>query len=473
MTTGSEAGGTFSARQGAAAPTGAAAREPRISGVGILTADRPALLERALTSYLEHAQRYRPQLEHVVFDDSKDVAGRHASLEIARRLGQKFQARVRFCGHVERRIFASRLAALAPVARESLTFALVQEVGYTLGQNRNALLLDSVGELFFCADDDTVCRMATPPAPDAALRFSAGVDPADFWCFPSFVDACQAAGLVDRDLLAAHETLLGRTVRELLPSGAALDPLPGGRVAVTVNGLLGDCAWGSPFGLWHVPMGYLAFRGPSLDRLVASDDGYRQALRSRQVLRVTSSPVLADASFSMLTFWGLDNRELLPPNVPVNRGQDLVFGQVLSACAPGAVFGHVPLALVHEPVPPRRFWDREVMRSAGGVDLCRVLIEAIALNEAAPGDMAGPERLRALGQHLTRLADLPDRPLGELLAERLRSANRRFEQELDGTGRPRRAGGQPVRRGRRPVLRAGAGLRGEAGLLDSARPQVD
>jgi hypothetical protein len=59
-----------------------------------------------------------------------------------------------------------------------------------------------------------------------------------------------------------------------------------------------------------------------------------------------------------------------------------------------------------------------------------VLIEAIALSEAAPRDMAGPERLQALGQHLTRLANLSDLSLGELLTERLRSANRRFEQEL-------------------------------------------
>ena len=74
--------------------------------------------------------------------------------------------------------------------------------------------------------------------------------------------------------------------------------------------------------------------------------------------------MLSDASFSMLTFWGLDNRDLLPPNVPLNRGQDLVFGQLLWKCFGNAVFGHVPLAVVHDPVPPRRFWDGEILRSA-------------------------------------------------------------------------------------------------------------
>ncbi len=412
-----------------------------IAGVGILTADRPALLERALTSYLESSRRHGRQVEFVVFDDSKEAAGRRASLEITRRLGQTSGVAVRFCGHAERRAFVTRLAEVSRLPPEVLAYALLLESGYTVGQNRNALLLDSAGELFFCADDDTVCRMAPPPAPDAALGLSAGTDPADFWCFPSFDAACAAAGFVDRDLLATHETLLGNAVTELLPAGAhaprggnvqdvALARLRRGVVAVTVNGLLGDCAWGTPFGLWHVPMGYLAFQGPSLDRLTASDEQYRQTMCSRQVLRITPSPVLADASFSMLTFWGLDNRELLPPHVPVNRGQDLVFGQVLSTCCLAAVFGHVPLALVHDPVPPRRFWNGEVIRSAAGVDLCRVLTEAIALCEFPHEEGAAAGRLRALGGHLARLADLPGRALGELLTERLRSVNRRFEREL-------------------------------------------
>ncbi len=411
-----------------------------ISGVAILTADRPELLERALASYVENARSHRRRVEFVVFDDSKKTASPRASFDVVRRLGQKSGAAIRFCGRAERTAFAMRLADTARLPPEVLAYALLLDGGYTLGANRNAVLLDSVGELFFCADDDTVCRASRSPAPEAPPRLSAGIDPADFWCFPSFDEACMAAGFVDCDLLATHETLLGNAVSALLPAGAEASPgslqdvavarFRRGVVAVTVNGLLGDCAWGPPFGLWHVPLGYLAFRGPSLDRLAATDERYRQAVRSRQVLRVTASPVLADASFSMLTFWGFDNRELLPPNVPVNRGQDLVFGQVLSTCFPTAVFGHVPLALVHDPVPRRRFWNGEVIRSAAGVDLCRVLIEAIALCEFPPDEIGAAARLRFLGEHLARLADLPGRALGEVLTERLRFTNRRFEGEL-------------------------------------------
>src|SRR5262249_31384562 len=59
-----------------------------ISGVGILTADRPALLGRGLNSYIKNAAKHLRQVEYVVFDDSKDAANRHASLEVARALAR-------------------------------------------------------------------------------------------------------------------------------------------------------------------------------------------------------------------------------------------------------------------------------------------------------------------------------------------------------------------------------------------------
>jgi hypothetical protein len=177
-------------------------------------------------------------------------------------------------------------------------------------------------------------------------------------------------------------------------------------------------------------MGYLAFEGPSLERLARSEASYRAAIQSRQLLRVTASPALADASFSMLTFCGLDNRELLPPNLPSQRGQDLVFGQILWRCFVDAVFGHVPFALVHDPAPARKFWPGELTRSAAGIDLCRLTIEAIGLLEFRPEEIAPPDRLQALGRHLVRLAELPGKTLGEILTEGLRESNRRFERAI-------------------------------------------
>lgn len=403
------------------------------------------LLERALRSYIAHTSGNRRGLEYIVFDDSKDAGAQRASLEVARKIRQQFNVEVRFAGCEERSAYMRRMRDCSGVCAEVLKHALLLTNGYTLGQNRNALLLDSVGELFLCADDDTICDPAVwPGAQEDALRLCAGEDPADFWCFRDFTEARESVRFVEVDLLEVHERLLGKNVGELNP-GSALGTLgdapealqlserigrSGATVRITLNGLLGDCAWGSPFGLWHAPMGYLAFEGASLQRLLSSEQFYREVILSRQLLRITTCQVLADVSFSMLTFWGLDNRQMLPPNLPNHRGQDLVFGQILWRCFNDVVYGHVPLALVHDPIPPRRFWAGEMTRSAAGIDLCRLLIEAIGLCEFQEHEVTPSERLRALGKHLASLERCPAKALRERLKERLHESNLRFERKM-------------------------------------------
>jgi hypothetical protein len=164
--------------------------------------------------------------------------------------------------------------------------------------------------------------------------------------------------------------------------------------------------------------------------LISSEDLYQQALLSRQLLRVTTSEMLSDFAFSMLTFCGLDNCEMLPPNPPKQRGQDLVFGQILLKCFPGAVSGHVPVALGHEPIPPRKFWPGEITRSAAGVDLCRLIIEAVSDCEFQPGEITAGQRLQALGHHFLRIARLPDKSLAKFFERRLYESNRHFAQKI-------------------------------------------
>jgi hypothetical protein len=420
--------------------------------IGIMTADRPALLERALTSYIKTNQGNRNDVEYIVYDDSKGSAASQASFEVARKLQRQFDLPIRFAGIHERTRYAQQLGECANVAPEILEYALLVAQGYTLGQNRNALLLDSVGSMVFCADDDTIGAPVNPLRKTKdELQLCSGADPAEFWCFRNSSEARTVERLNEElDLLQAHERLLGRSAAEITFNDAVESSRAGQHsedlmarirnrrsvVRITLNGLLGDCAWGTPFGLWHEPMGYLAFSGESLERLTASEDFYRQATQSRQLLRATSGPVLGDASFSMLTFWGLDNRELLPPNPPTHRGQDLIFGQILWKCFGDSLFGHVPMALIHDPIPSRKFWPGEMTRSAAGVDLCRVMLETIKLCPFVGCPNTPEDRLKILGQHLRHLGGLPGEALGEQLMECLRESNRRFTCSLTDRSAP-------------------------------------
>lgn len=417
-------------------------RQLLIGQVGILTANRPLLLKRALESYIANVTRDR-EIEYVVFDDSKDAAGRSASLEIARAARRRYNVPVRFAGYEERAAYARRLCEYTGENLAVLTRGLLLEDGYTLGQNRNALILDSAGAACFFADDDTLCTPVLPPViENEKLSITSGEDPSDYWCFTSLNEARAASGIFAGDVLAAHEKLLGRNVGEAEGRLAAGSAAKSGnkhqgagdaprKVRITFNGLVGDCGWGAPFGLWHGPMGYLGFSGASLQRLTRSDGFYRQAILSRQLLRVAACERIADFSFSMLTFCAMDNREILPPNAPRQRGQDLVFGQTLLKCIKRAAAGHVPFALGHDPLPRRRFWPGEITRSAAGVDLCRLFIETVWDCEFPAGEFTENQRMQALGRHFLRIAGLAETSLAEFFRRRLHESNGRFRQQIN------------------------------------------
>ena len=78
---------------------------PSIETVGIMTADRPALLERALASYIQN-NHLRNGIEYIVYDDSKDAAVSAASFAVAQKLARQFTVPIRFAGRQERERYA-------------------------------------------------------------------------------------------------------------------------------------------------------------------------------------------------------------------------------------------------------------------------------------------------------------------------------------------------------------------------------
>ena len=51
----------------------------------------------------------------------------------------------------------------------------------------------------------------------------------------------------------------------------------------------------------------------------------------------------------MTTFFGFDNRLLLPPFFPVQRNADGIFGLVLQKCVDGSRVAFLPSVLLHAP----------------------------------------------------------------------------------------------------------------------------
>jgi amino acid adenylation domain-containing protein len=398
----------------------------RITTVGFLTSDRIPALQRALISYIEQRQHYERTHDFVVMDDARNAATRSASRALLSALQERYDVPILYAGLEEKTSFAQRLIDAGDLPPDIVNFALFgEQLGLvTLGANRNGLLLDTVGETILSLDDDTVCRMIAAPARDERLALASGHAPQDTWVFRDRETLLRSVAFVEADVLAFHEQLLGQDPRRSIAAfqaSAGVDythadahllqrlAADAGRVVVTLNGLIGDCGWGSP-------SNYLFLDGASFERLTSSEATYRTACISREIMRVAPSVVLTDRADDLMTaFFGLDNRALVPPFVTLGRGSDAIFGTMLGSCFDDSYFAYLPWGLLHSPIEPRAFWPGEIVRSATGINITLML--TILIRSFVPGARVhdGADGLRRLGQHMEQLASLPEAEFEEFL----------------------------------------------------------
>ena len=97
----------------------------------------------------------------------------------------------------------------------------------------------------------------------------------------------------------------------------------------------------------------------SIKRMLASEEKTAQALGSRKVWCGRNHPHFAPRS-NMSQITGFDNRRMLPPYLPIIRGQDRLFGYMLDFIFPTSVTLDYPWAVPHLPVPDRKWRDRDL-----------------------------------------------------------------------------------------------------------------
>ena len=390
-----------------------------LATIGVPTRNRPGGLERTVTSAIENARAAGRALALVVVDDSDRPETRARGRSLLAKLAGRHRVEIRYAGPTEKVRFARAMARAGGFPRELLEFALFdpERCGLAAGANRNALLLDQVGATFLAADDDTVCAPTAPPGQSGELAFSS-IDPTETWYFADSdaaaraQDSCRGDG-EGADLLGLHERLLGRdlgTCLEALDASTldldgALPSLLGrlevgrGRVLVTGTGYFGD------LGTEDV-LCYLAPDDASRERLLRSGEGYRRLFRSRQVLQCATRPTITEPGVWRGPVMGYDARDLLPPYLPVLRGQNSLFGFAARVCLEEAYFACLPWAVPHAPARGRTLSPTVIPRRASGSALARLLMLVVDRFTPPPG-AAAPRRMQALGQQLRDLGALP------------------------------------------------------------------
>jgi hypothetical protein len=385
-----------------------------LSTLAIPTFNRVDGLRRSLNSYISNVKQYGRDVDFVIIDGSQNASTRKEYRELLQSLKKQHQVKLSYCGLEEKLLFAKKLIDGGELPPDVIKFSLfdTEKCGQDYGVSRNALFMHTAGDLFLSVDDDTVCLAAPPPEVNDGLAFALGQDPGEIRVFPDRETARKVVEVGEYDFLAIHEAVLGKDVSTLArrfmnseysPEDADwqnIKRLESGnsRVLITYNGWTGDCAWGSP-----IP--YMMLTGKSFEHLTRSEGEYRSACASREILRYVSRVTLTDAmAFMMTIFAGFDNRTLLPPFLPVKRGEDTVFGITFSTCFKHGYAAHLPWVLHHSPVENRRFWPGEILRSSSGIDLSTLIYACIKSVEFSPEETQGEVRLKKLGKQLEQMA---------------------------------------------------------------------
>jgi len=416
------------------------AAPPGISAVGIVTKDRPRMLERclkSLTASLALDTSSRPRI--VIVDGSNDERAIQSNRELAARAAKQAEFDIRYCGLEEKKRFADALSHRAGVDPDLVRFALfgVDRIDNTTGANRNALLLETAGQMFLSLDDDVVCDMLLAERRNAnGIELDERGEYHDIRFFASRPSCLGEAERSDAGLLAVHERLLGTDVGScVLRSGERHRSGPPrfpacfigdlragrGRVGITLNGTAGDSGMLSPF--------WMSLGGKTLRRISDSELEYSNSLNSREVWRSAAAPTITADPWLMTTAFGCDNRSLMPPFFPVLRNQDGLFGILSKIYQPDLYFGHLPEMILHDPEDERAQGAEDFLHRASGFGMWNMMLAAVVSYSPAlemgdklggyaePGESnaAGSDRLTALGRHLAMVGRLPMREFEELI----------------------------------------------------------
>lgn len=331
-------------------------RVKRIDTICIPTANRVVTFERAARSYLVNARTFGRSPELVVADDSPDPAVREEYRQLLVRLGKEFVVPVYYAGEEEKRAYIRHLARESSVPPALIEFALLDplRIGYHPGANRNALLLHTAGKPFFCADDDTICRPVLNSSKPLSMRLSDAADPTAIWPYESFESLERESKFTETDILGEHERVLGSDIGSILserPDVAVEIRHPGvmkaihensSRIAISWNGIAGDCGYKIPTFLFNLPE-------PAMRHFTRDEPSYRSMLASRQIHRSCDRLTITPGGYCQSTALAFDNRRPLPPFFPVFRGEDMIFGNVLKLFQPNSAIAYQPTSILHVP----------------------------------------------------------------------------------------------------------------------------
>ncbi len=379
--------------------------------VAILTWERPQALERLLESIATNCDT--ENLHHVyVIDDSRKAENINRNQELTNLYLPKIHTPLQYFGRSEQRSLIDSLVKQLPQHESAIHFLADHarwSDHWTAGLSRNLALLLSCGRRLVMMDDDAICDVHDPPRPKRDVTFSDNPREAAF--FGSEQEWAHLKQPINPDPINRHMQCLGLTFSEALtvlgqnnlkPAGFAnatalqLSELgTDSAVLVTECGSLG-CP-GTANNTWLPTMASV-----SLKHMLASGEKTTQALGSRKVWSGRNQPHFSPRS-NMSQITGFDNRLMLPPYLPIMRGQDRLFGNMLDFIFPESIVLDYPWAVPHLPLPDRQWRDKDLNFTPSN-SFPMLLVEKIIEHKSSCPSASSRDRLSALSTWFNDMA---------------------------------------------------------------------
>ena len=387
----------------------------------VLTCDRPQALARLLESInqalLGEADAVKDRIEGIwVIDDSTCDAAQVANIEQCK--SGPHRVDIHYIGPDEQGALLGELMTEKPELAASAGFLLDRKRWAdtpSYGLARNWALLVSAGKHALVFDDDVLCEAVLPPVSGGKWRVGTH-------------EQYEAAFYRNREALDQHKLThsssplglmlahLGRSMAALCASegkpalsgtsGAGLHPMSGSsKVRLVQTGFWGDPGTGASN--WA-----LFLQKASLERLLASDKDVGSVLAARSGWAgYRQLTVTRYGSMSGLT--GIDHSQLLPPYIPVGRGEDILFAIILLRLYPSDPVVNLPYSVPHIPI------DNRASRAQLQAPRAKLGLSNLAdwLGREPPDQWGrGPEQLlETVAAQIDNLCDMPDAAIDPLL----------------------------------------------------------
>lgn len=392
--------------------------DPEKPVVAIITWERPAALERLLTSIETNCNSERFH-SLCVIDDSRKPENTRQNLALVEKFSSRIAAPLRYFGQDEQRRLINDLIKRLPEHEDSIRFLIDQSRWrdhWTSGLSRNLALFLSCGHHLVVMDDDIVCDVHTPPQPKPNITISDTPRESDF--FQKDEDWAYLHQPINPDPVSRHMQCLGLSLAEALnvlgqnhlkPAGLEnATSLLTSELQADSPVLMTECgSLGCPGTADNTSLPFIA--PGSLNRMLASADKTTNALTRRKVWRGRNQPHFSPRP-NMSPITGLDNRQMLPPYLPILRGEDRLFGNMLDFIYPQGITLDYPWAVPHLPMPDRQ-WRNKDLDFTPSPSFPMFFVEKIIELKSSHLSASPTDRLSALSAWFIDMARAPDKSL--------------------------------------------------------------